>query len=107
MNTENIKDPEILKMLSKLRTELGEGAFDVVDHWEADLCAIGIVRPDNHSVLVYVSTYERGEGRYWVSLELPPIAEGVPYASAGEREVRGIRELASVVRRHFSAKRAW
>lgn len=99
------KDESVVRMLAALRSELGSGAFDVVDHWESDRCAIGIARPDDHGVVVYISTYERPEDRYWVSLELPPReGDDGPYTPAGEREVRGIRELAAVVRSHFDAE---
>lgn len=93
-----------MRMLDELRVELGEGAFDVVDHWE-DSFAIGIARPDNHGVLVYVSTHDRRKNKYWVSLELPPPAgDEAAYVPAGEHQAQGIQELASIVRAHFAAR---
>ena len=101
------KDESITRMLIELRAELGDKAFDVVDHWESDRCAIGIARPDDHGVLVYVSAQEDRKNEYWVSLELPPrVGDDFPYVPVGEREVHGIQELASVVRTHFGAKNA-
>lgn len=105
MDTRVDKDKSITCMLSELQAQLGEDAFDVVDHWEGDSRAIGIARPDDHGVLVYISTHEGGKNKYWVSLELPPrTPDEFPYVPAGDRQVHGIQELASVVRTHFGTK---
>ena len=107
MTAEVNKDGSITRMLNELRAELGATVFDVVDHWESDECAIGIAKPDDHGVLVYVSTHVGSRNVYWVSLELPPKSgDDFPYVPAGEREIRGIQELASVVRTHFGEKSA-
>ena len=98
------KDESIRRMLSELQAELGDGAFDVVDHWD-DIFATGVARPDNHGVLVYVSTHDNRKNKYWVSLELPaPPGEEAPFVTAGERQAHGIQELASIVRAHFEVK---
>jgi hypothetical protein len=89
-------------MLTALRLRLGANAFDVVDHWDADLCAVGIARPDNHGILVYVSTYRRADQNYFVSLELPPDpGDELGYKDMGERETKGFDELVDVIRKHF------
>jgi hypothetical protein len=95
------KDESITRMLDELRLELGDGVFDVVDHWD-DSFATGIARPDNHGVLVYVSTHDCRKNKYWVSLELPPTAgDAAAYVPAGDLRAHGIQELASIVRSHF------
>jgi hypothetical protein len=105
MNANVYKDESITRMLDELRAELGDGAFDIVDHWDTDSFATGIARPDNHRVLVYVSTHHLRNNKYWVSLELPPEAgDDAPYATAGERRAQGIQELASIVRAHFGTQ---
>jgi len=48
------KDETIVTLIEKLRTELGECSFEIVDHWTADLCAIGLKKG---KCLVYISTY--------------------------------------------------
>ncbi|MBS0265205.1 MAG: hypothetical protein JSS02_24950 [Planctomycetes bacterium] len=98
-------------MLDRLRSRLGAGAFDVVDHWDADLCAVGIARPDNHSVLVYISTFGRSDGGYFVSLEFPPQPDDEqwanhPYTPAGEQRVSSFDELVQVIQRHFGYDRS-
>lgn len=105
MNATVSKDESITRMLDELRAELGDGAFDVVDHWDTDSFATGIARPDNHRVLVYVSTHHLRNNKYWISLELPPAAgDDDAYVSAGERRAQGIQELASIVRAHFGTQ---
>ena len=48
------KDDHILRMLANLRQRLGEGAFQIVDHWQADLRAVGIAHPDHEHRLAYM-----------------------------------------------------
>jgi hypothetical protein len=105
MSTDITKVESITRMLRELQAELGENAFVVEDHWDSDRCAIGIARPDDHGVLVYVSTYKCNSNEYRVSLELPPDnGNEVLYVPAGEQEVYGIQELAAVLRGRFGAK---
>jgi len=66
-----IKDQTIHDVLAKLGTRFGEGVFDIVDHWDGDLFAVGIARPDNHAALAYISCYGMHEDHYDVELELP------------------------------------
>ena len=96
------KDGSIIRILDRLQELLGVGSFDVVDKWDADLCAVGIARPDDHGVLVYISTFKvHGEG-CWVSLELPPNAgSDDPFTPGGDRDVANVGELADIVRQHF------
>lgn len=100
------KDESILRLLDRLRTSLGAAAFDVVDYWEADSCAVGIARPDKRGVLIYVSTFGEPEDSYFVSFELPPRNgdeqwANHPYTPSGEQQVRSFDELVQVIQRHF------
>ncbi|MGH3850515.1 MAG: hypothetical protein ACRDRT_12575 [Pseudonocardiaceae bacterium] len=107
MNTQLQKDQSVIRLLDGLRERLGLRAFDVVDHWEADSCAIGIARPDNHGVLVYISTNGEAGERCSVSLELPPQpGSDIPYTAAGDHDAASLDELAEIVRRHFEYDRA-
>ena len=104
------KDESITRLLEQLRLRLGEDAFDVVDHWKGDLCATGVARPDNHSVLVYISTFGKTVDDYFVSMELPtqPGAEQLgdfPYSPAGEEQVEGFDRLVQIIERHFAYDR--
>jgi len=48
------KDKTILDLLKRLRTVINFDQLQIVDYWEADLCAIGITRGEK---LIYISTY--------------------------------------------------
>jgi len=104
MNLVSQKHESIVATISALTTRLGRDAFDIVDHWDGDLCAIGIASPDNHGVLAYISTYER-QDRFFVSLELPPDPdEDYPYKNAGSTEAASIDELVEIVHNHLTIK---
>jgi hypothetical protein len=76
------KDPAVIRTLDRLWSCLGADAFQVVDHWECDLTAIGIARPSDHGVLVYFEV--RGD-TYNVELELPPgPCDDFPYQIAAQ-----------------------
>src|SRR3954465_13211172 len=78
------KDSSIDDLISALSAHFGAGAFDVVDHWEADLHAVGIARHDDHRVLAYVSTTAAPDDTYFVELELPTeTGDEFPYSVAG------------------------
>ena len=51
------KEQSIMQFISKLTAAIGGNSFQVVDHWDSDLCAVGIAAPDDPDRLVYVSTY--------------------------------------------------
>jgi hypothetical protein len=98
------KDKSIQSLLKRLRTHLGKDTFHVVDYWDADLCAVAVVRPDNHGVLVYINTFRRPVDHYFVSLELPPTAGAdYPYTPAGDFEVKSFSELVELIQKHFSS----
>jgi hypothetical protein len=75
----------------------------VVDYWDADLCAVGVARPDNHGVLVYVNTFRKPPDHFFVGLELPPPTAKVdyPYNPAGHFEVKSFNELVELIQHHF------
>ena len=103
MTARLVKDRSILRLLGRLKSRLGDKAFDAVDGWDGDLFAIGVARPDKHGILVYVSTYEQPDATYFVSLELPPLRlSDLPYRQGPEFEVRSFEELVAVIKRHFS-----
>jgi hypothetical protein len=52
-----MKDPSLLAVLDRLNEDLGDEAFAIVDHWDADLCAVGVAKPSDHARLVYISTW--------------------------------------------------
>jgi len=99
------KDDSILCLLELLGTRLGSGAFDVVDHWEADACAVGVASPRDHGVLAYLSTFGLPAGRYYLELECPPRSgDEAPYEVAGRFTALEFEELVDIVARHLLAR---
>lgn len=97
------KDESILGFLARLSSELDPRLWRIVDHWEIDLHAIGIARPDDPGVLVYVSTWRQRPGRYDCSLELPPLPGGdVPFRSVGEKDGIEFPDVLRLIQEHLS-----
>lgn len=94
------KDASIWRMLGALADRLDSHRFQVIDHWDADLFAIGIARADEPAQLVYVSTYRQTPAHYSFECEQQ---EGDQPSEVGERaEEATFDEFVDVVRRHLS-----
>jgi hypothetical protein len=63
------KDPTIVQLISIL--DLETRGWKIVDHWEADTCAIGIARANDLRRIVYISTFKKEAGRYDYECEFP------------------------------------
>jgi putative N-acetylmannosamine-6-phosphate epimerase len=50
----NEKDKTITELINKLKLVINFNLIDIVDYWDADLCAIGLKKGNR---LVYISTY--------------------------------------------------
>jgi hypothetical protein len=48
------KDKSLLDLLDKLRSVFDFNLIEIIDHWEGDLCAIGLKRGNK---LVYINTF--------------------------------------------------
>jgi len=95
------KDATIIELLDWLRERLGD-AFAINDHWEGNLCAIGISAPGNPAQLVYISTWRRPSGYYAVELEsAPPPDSEMPYEEIGEFDFVSRDELLGIVKTHL------
>jgi len=96
-----MKSAQIVQLLAHLQWELGPTFFDLVDHWEADLTAIGLACPSDHSRLVYVDAAT--PSRFTAILERSPEAGSeLPFAEAGIHNELNLAGLTEVVRRHLS-----
>jgi hypothetical protein len=98
------KEKLLKNTIENLQEMFGAEAFDIVDHWQGDLRAVGIARREDHDVLVYVSTDKQMGGRYFVSLELPSFDAEMPYDSAGDFKDVDFDELARIVKQHLSLR---
>jgi hypothetical protein len=97
------KNPAILAVLSQLRSRLGPNAFVLADHWESDLCAVGIASPHNPGVLIYISCYGEPPESFRYELELPPPnGDDFPYQAAGTGTALSFEALAEVVAGHLT-----
>ena len=99
----------IVAVIERLRARLGRDAFDVVEQWDSDVCAVGLSRPNERPRLVYISTCDLPEGRYDVSLDAPGnTAEwparrsgSVPRPASGHHAAIDFDALADLVSAHL------
>jgi hypothetical protein len=98
------KDAEIREVLSWLRDRLGP-TFLVIDHWDGDLCAIGVAATHDPKQLVYISSWNRPGGRYFVELETAPApGSEMPYTSVSKFDTVDREELACIVAQHLTPR---
>ena len=98
-----VKDRAIVEVLRLLEAALGGNVFRIQDYWEPDLCAVGICSIRNSDFLVYISTYGKTPGFYFVSLEgPPPHGSDLPYEESGRFETVDFTELVGIVREHLA-----
>lgn len=101
MRPESPKDRSILDLLARLGNDLPTGSVDITDHWESDLCAIGISAASSRSTLAYVSADRQDPGYYYLELELPPEKPGSKYEVAGRWERIEYKDMLAQIRVHF------
>ena len=93
------KDNRILALLHRLEVE--ERGWMVVDHWQADLCAIGIAANDNPRKLVYISVYDKLEGLYDYECEAPDGQSDEEYKVVCSGQNAALDELLAVMNAHL------
>lgn len=93
------KDRSIRQLVSLL--DLGQRGWTLVDHWEADLCAVGIASDAEPRRLVYVSTYAKAPGTYDYECEVPNGAQPTEYQTVASGEDASLVELVAVLERHL------
>jgi hypothetical protein len=93
-----VKDGAILDAVEHLRMCLAPDEFQIMDHWEEDLGAIGIASPSDLQRLVYFALESGGEHRFYVSLEAAP-TEGseLPYVDCGKSRNVDLETLTEIV----------
>ena len=96
------KDETIIEVLKRLRTDLGKQTFQVVDHWEADLVAVGIASPSNPRILAYISTLNYPEHGYFLELEAPGKSEDLDdYKVIGTWDRLNDEDLKKHIQKHL------
>ena len=89
------KDTSIWSLIAQLAVNLGGESFQLVDHWDADLFAIGIASIKDARRLVYVSTFNKASGTFAYDCEEP---DG---GSVQKNEHADFVELLQIVKRHL------
>ena len=96
------KDASVLDTLTALQARLGDSLIPI-DHWEADLMAVGVARSDSPGRVVYFSTYGHRPNRYYVDLEFPaPAGSELPYTQGEQFDDVDFDALLAIVARHLS-----
>jgi hypothetical protein len=93
------KDKSIIHLIDHLDSRFGFDKFIINDFWNADLCAIGLSDPQK-AALIYISTYNRKDGLYFVSIE--DIKD--PTVSTEKSENVEIEELEIIISKHLKLK---
>lgn len=95
------KDDSISKVLGRLN--LSQLGWEIVDHWDADVCAIGIGRPGTGR-LVYISTFQKADGLYDYQCEVPSSDADSPFSTTDEGQDVSFERLLEVLSRHLGVK---
>lgn len=95
----HLKHRSICKLVERLRP--ADRGWAIVDHWDADLCAIGIAHPRRLRRLVYVSTWRMRPGRYSYECEAPSGPKETDYEVVETGEDVDFVTLTSVMARHL------
>ena len=98
------KEPAIREVVERLRADLGEDVFVICDHWDADLCAIGIARLGAEATLAYISTHRRTAGTYYLELEQGTLAEP-DGESVGQWDGLDYEHLRQLVSKHLGVSK--
>jgi len=95
------KDASITELLDRLREALVPLDWIAIDHWDADLCAVGIAPRSAPRRLVYVSTYEKSPGRYYFECECPTGTEPHQFEVVERGDNASFDDLVRAVRAHL------
>lgn len=95
-----MKDKSIIEAVQYLQNKFGEEKVIIEDHWDGDMCAIGLTGPTKTN-LVYISTYKISAGLFFVSIELPSKDINFPYIDGGSFENITLLELEEIVKKYL------
>jgi hypothetical protein len=104
--------PIIIDLIDRLRRDLGDAFFALVDYWDGDLLAQGLGRPDDPYTVVYVllatahvsDELVPQEGLYCYACEVPSLdPDGVADTIEAADNV-SYETLRSVIARHLTRR---
>ena len=94
-----VKDQAIVELIATL--PMAANDWIVIDHWDADLCAIGIARADRPRQLVYISTFDSFSGRYYYECEIPNGPCECDYITTASEEDVDFETLLDAITKHL------
>ena len=97
------KDKSIKDITAYLQSKYGVENIIIKDHWDADNFAIGLTNKKGDH-LVYISTWKKKVGEYFISLESPPKKEDEEYRESGDFDNIRIDKVDEVVSLHLKLK---
>lgn len=95
------KDPRIRELLRGLKASMAAGSYQIMDHWDADACAIGIASLEDPWRLVYVSTYDQEGGKYAFECEAPMGSGSGDYQTIDQGDGLRLDDLLLKIRVHL------
>jgi hypothetical protein len=96
------KVPALVALIDRLRHDLGPRYFIEVPHWDGDLTATGLGRPDDPRFLVYLAV-QPGSREVYFECEIPSADDtaGALYDVAGSGSHADYRQILDIVRNHL------
>ena len=98
------KSIPIIELLEYLSIYLGPNDYQIVDHWDGDLCAIGIASCRDKHHLVYISTYEQPRGSYYFECEKSLSSELSECTITKQGNLVDLQSLITVIQQHLDLK---
>jgi len=97
------KDESIKEVLTRLFQEFGQSNFAISDHWESDLCAIGVKNLTDRKHLIYICTANLPKGRYFVEVEKANSETDLTdYDVVGNFNNINFEELSEIVKKYLN-----
>ena len=98
------KHPLITRTLNQFETDLGCDAFVIADHWEGDLRASAVAKPEDNSQLAYFCLSIGNEFLFDYELETAPADPNDMYDVLSQGAGITYGELLEIVRVHLGVR---
>ena len=96
------KDEAIRLFLAMIQSKLDDESYQIVDHWDASLVSIGIAKPGEPDILVYVTTLGQPEGCYGYECEIPSEnPDEFPFQTVAEGDGVNFETMVEIIRKHL------
>jgi hypothetical protein len=97
------KSADLAALVERLSSDLGDGYFVELPHWDADRTAIGLGNPADPRFLVYLSV-QPGDAAVFIQCEVPAGHDvpDVPYDVASSGVYTDYQQILGVIRDHLA-----